>query len=173
MTREQFYNCLKKDYYAAMKQYIAEKGDLNVLLDDLLLVYRAVKKPANQIAKLLIDSGCELVQNYPAGWRHLAHECAQVGNIEILKYLLDNKHIEIDIVDEDGWTPLHYACNLSRHEVVKFLISRGANVNALDYEGKTPLSLVITDEDQRNIVITMIKNGALIKDKKNYGKESI
>ena len=36
-------------------------------------------------------------------------------------------------------TPLHLASNFGRNEIAKLLISKSADVNALDDDGKTPL----------------------------------
>jgi ankyrin repeat protein len=50
----------------------------------------------------------------------------------------------VNAKDKDGWTPLHWAvCNdhleVIKKEVIKKLISAGANVNAKDKYGETPL----------------------------------
>jgi ankyrin repeat protein len=39
----------------------------------------------------------------------------------------------------DGWTPLHWAAHKGYLEVAKILLARGADVNAKDKDGKTPL----------------------------------
>jgi ankyrin repeat protein len=41
---------------------------------------------------------------------------------------------------DNGETPLHYACEY-RPDVIPLLLSKGANVNAKDKSGKTPLML--------------------------------
>lgn len=59
-----------------------------------------------------------------------------------LRNLLDDKH-DINITTaHNGYTPLHYAVSLGCDEVVADLVAYGADVNALDNEGKTPLDLV-------------------------------
>ena len=76
---------------------------------------------------------------------------AGVGNAEGVRCLLD-LGVEVNARYPDGdlyWdiakdsTPLHTACWRARHETVKLLISRGAQVNALDGKGRTPLSLAV------------------------------
>jgi serine/threonine-protein phosphatase 6 regulatory ankyrin repeat subunit B len=52
------------------------------------------------------------------------------NNIEAIKYLLDNKLIDINIQDNDGWTPLMYASHNNYIEIVKLLLSyKDINVN--------------------------------------------
>ena len=41
--------------------------------------------------------------------------------------------------DNDGWTPLHYACSYSHLVTVDALVARGAIVNEKDDRGQTPL----------------------------------
>ena len=44
---------------------------------------------------------------------------------------------------EDGWewTPLHIAASKSHKEIIELLIAKGADVNALNNKGDTPLDL--------------------------------
>ncbi|XP_062857602.1 ankyrin repeat domain-containing protein 9-like [Trichomycterus rosablanca] len=44
---------------------------------------------------------------------------------------------------EDGKTPLHLACELSRYEAVVTLLGNGASPRAEDHNGMTPLDLVL------------------------------
>jgi hypothetical protein len=43
------------------------------------------------------------------------------------------------VKDKRGFTPLHYAARGGRNEIAELLISKGADVNAKNDEGKTPL----------------------------------
>ncbi|KAL6077461.1 glucan synthase [Balamuthia mandrillaris] len=61
------------------------------------------------------------------------------GNMDTLKELLENTSVSPNTADYDGRTPLHLAAEEGRTEVVKYLISKGANVNAADRWGTTPL----------------------------------
>jgi ankyrin repeat protein len=47
--------------------------------------------------------------------------------------------IEVDIKNEDGYTPLHVAANHGYKEVTQLLLNNGANVSIVDRDGKTPL----------------------------------
>lgn len=72
--------------------------------------------------------------------RGLIHLAAQRGNVEILRNLVDiNFNGDIDCRDKEGRTALHYAVERKRTDVIKLLISRGSDVNALDSRGWTPL----------------------------------
>jgi len=74
-------------------------------------------------------------------YNHLVNICGKVrnheaGNIESAKKLLEDKDIIDNIntksLDEYNRTPLHYACRYGYIEIVKLLITRGADINIID-----------------------------------------
>jgi len=56
--------------------------------------------------------------------------------------MLSNK-AEVDAVDENGQTPLHYACNVRALEVICLLLENKADVNTADKKQRTPLHLAV------------------------------
>jgi hypothetical protein len=95
---------------------------------------------------------CECVEseNKVLGWRHqymLGTMHSSVLNRdesrlrELVGYceagMLD--YLAIDAIDEDGYTPLHYACMLRMHNMVKILHEATADVTATDHRGFTAL----------------------------------
>ncbi|MDC0276936.1 ankyrin repeat domain-containing protein [bacterium] len=64
------------------------------------------------------------------------HEAAYTGNIEAVKqHLATGTDVNVKM-KTFGWTPLHFA---TIKEIVELLIAKGADVNAEDDDGKTPL----------------------------------
>ncbi|CAL8124208.1 unnamed protein product [Orchesella dallaii] len=71
------------------------------------------------------------------------HRAASSGNLTALKYFLLRGH-DVNVTDGNGSTPLHLAVKLSKtntHEMVVLLVEYGADVNAIDKFGKTPISI--------------------------------
>ncbi len=63
---------------------------------------------------------------------------ARNGHTEIVKVLLQS-NAEVDAVDKNKKTPLHWAAEKGCKEIVSALIEKEANVNAKDQDGSTPL----------------------------------
>jgi len=45
---------------------------------------------------------------------------------------------DIDLVDNNGQTPLYYAIKHCNPDIVEFLLKGGANINNVDKKGQTP-----------------------------------
>lgn len=69
---------------------------------------------------------------------------AERGHVEVARYLLTETAVDINHINNLGWTALLEAIILAdggpRHqEIVRLLIDHGADVNIVDKEGVTPL----------------------------------
>lgn len=55
------------------------------------------------------------------------HQACRNDDIKILKILLEHD-IDINIQDNDGWTPLHYACCCSHFDIIEELLNMDASI---------------------------------------------
>jgi len=60
--------------------------------------------------------------------------------------LLIHHRAKLNKKDEDGWNPLHAAAANGLHHIAKYLISQGADKEALTNEGETAVDLVDPDD---------------------------
>jgi ankyrin repeat protein len=68
--------------------------------------------------------------------------CGCITASSMVDQLLD--HLQINETDDLGYTALHYLVrNLDQVDAVRYLVSRGAHVNAVDLKGNTPLHEVM------------------------------
>jgi ankyrin repeat protein len=99
--------------------------------------------------------------------------CAQ-GNFEKVKQIIQNETFNINTKNKNGWTGLIIVCFNSHIEIAAFLISKGANVNAVNGKGtsvfmyaKTP---VLQNFKGINILNLLIHNGAKINHLDKFSK---
>jgi ankyrin repeat/SAM/basic leucine zipper domain-containing protein 1 len=50
------------------------------------------------------------------------------GNIQLLRSLIEEKHLPVDVITQ-GWTPLMFAASNCQYDAIEFLLKKGANPN--------------------------------------------
>ena len=87
------------------------------------------------------------------------HDAAATGDLAGVQAELD-KDVDVNVnnklVGSGGGTPLHYATTKA---IAELLIANGANANAKDEDGATPLHLA-ADTGHKDIVELLISKGA-------------
>ncbi|CAG00468.1 unnamed protein product [Tetraodon nigroviridis] len=63
------------------------------------------------------------------------------GNSVAVRLWLDNTENDLNLGDDHGFSPLHWACREGRSGVVDMLIMRGARINVMNRGDDTPLHL--------------------------------
>ena len=89
-------------------------------------------------------------------------KAAELGDINSIKgYIEKGVNLNERQSSEYGFTPLHFAVHLNRIEAVEFLIGKGANVNIVDWWGRTPLFFVNRSRDGNHTLLgLLLENGA-------------
>ncbi len=67
------------------------------------------------------------------------HEAAKAGELDKVKSLLKKAPELVNAKDQQGRTPLHWACRGQNYELLAYLVEKGADVNALDNNQTAPL----------------------------------
>ncbi|MEY8349052.1 ankyrin repeat domain-containing protein [Bacillus cereus] len=96
-----------------------------------------------EILKLTIDAGADPTLTNRYGGTALI-PAAEHGYIDVIKELLTRTNIDVNHVNNLGWTALMEAIVLSdgnetQQQVIRLLIEHGANINIPDHDGVTPL----------------------------------
>lgn len=87
---------------------------------------------------------------------HDLYAAAALNEVDRLRELLA-QGADPNQVDEDGFTPLHLACQEWSVDTVRELIAAGAAVDATTESGYTPLLLATFRADGRDEIIEMLR----------------
>jgi uncharacterized protein len=88
-------------------------------------------------------------------------EAAKSGDLPEVRTSL-RQHSDANQTEPDGTTPLHWAVQQDRLDIVEALISAGANVNAKNRYGITPLVLAATTGNA-SVTAALLKAGADVR----------
>ncbi len=87
---------------------------------------------------------------------HEVASACEAKNAEIKKILAEGG--ELDLRSRNGRTALHYACYSGNHHIAKLLLSLGADANAEDDEGYTPIFMAV--EGCNAVILLLADAGA-------------
>ncbi|HYM23072.1 MAG TPA: ankyrin repeat domain-containing protein, partial [Vicinamibacterales bacterium] len=74
---------------------------------------------------------------YGEGFAANSHRYAPTGMLAAVKYLVEELGADVNATDHEGNTALHNAAARGDVEMIQYLVSKGANVKAVNREGRT------------------------------------
>ena len=93
----------------------------------------------------------------------LLHIIARLGKTNFLQLLVDKfgGRLNLEVANKEGKRPLHEASQFGRHEVVRILLDKGAEVDPLKRADWTPLMMAVTKvgSQAKNVVKILIEKG--------------
>jgi ankyrin repeat protein len=78
---------------------------------------------------------------YGEGFAANSHRHAPGGMLAAVKYLVDELHADVNASDHEGNTALHHAAARGDDEMILYLVANGADVKAVNREGKTTVDM--------------------------------
>jgi hypothetical protein len=75
------------------------------------------------------------------GFAGNSHRTAPGGFFPAVKYLVEELHVDPNVRDHEGNTALHDAAARGDNETIEFLVSKGADVKALNRAGETTVDM--------------------------------
>jgi len=128
-------------------------AEQNQILDEIFKV--ATTGNTNMFTKIVKEHKWTL--NTPKiGGLSILHMMTFMNKISLMQILI-NLGANINIIDNNEQTPMHYAVMSNSLETVKFLIKKKADINMQDNTGNTPLHLAVIN-NCFDIVESLIAN---------------
>ncbi len=88
----------------------------------------------------------------------LCNCCGGYGKLEMVKIAIDTG-ADINSTDSEGYSPLHYAAEWGRVDIVEYLTANYATIDAINDEGKTSLAKAC-QENKTTCVNVLLRRGA-------------
>jgi len=78
---------------------------------------------------------------YGLGFAGNTHRHVPDGWVPAVKFLVEELGADVNARDHNGYTPLHHAAARGDNELIKYLVSRGADVKAVARSGQTTVDM--------------------------------
>ncbi|XP_053593276.1 ankyrin-1 [Microplitis demolitor] len=124
-------------------------------------VHIAAEYSKVEILELLISKGGNINDKDQHGLTPLCWALKK-GKLEIVDYILNHENYDGSLFNhssKEADTQLHFAVTSGNEELVRYLINKGAQVNAQGIDSKTPLHIAV-EENLEKIVECLLDNGA-------------
>ena len=153
---------------------------LNVLILVLLFsskcfsgeIHEAVKNGDVVKVRQILDNDPSLLTSKDEIGKTPLHWAAGKNQLEVMKVLLDEYHIDVNIRNDNNGTPLHVAASQANPKAAMILIEHGAIVDARTLNNSTPLHFAVFKSGKPGHIESakiLINNGADVNAKTDEG----
>ncbi|KAJ3101640.1 hypothetical protein HDU96_009912 [Phlyctochytrium bullatum] len=122
--------------------------------DEMQALHFAACSGKADVVKLLLDYGADVLAVDQNSWTAL-HFAAELGHVAVCDVLLQKDASILEQQDDTGMTALHKAVFALKHEVVRTLVHRGADINAEDDASETPCDIARDQPDRRILALLL------------------
>lgn len=136
------------------------------------LIYAAQKGYLTNV-RLLLANGAKADYRNPTSGISAVDVAAAEGHVNILRALAKNDKNAIEFPDIAGRTPIFYAVEQNQPEALRALISLGANINAQDNNGVTPLMHAAAKNREECLAILLRQNNINVNLADSQGRTAL
>ena len=115
-----------------------------------------------------MDTKCEM--------KSAAHIACENQDIQMLKFLKEQKFVDFNMIDSVEETPIYTAIKLGNIEIVTFLVEEcGVNIEHREVQQRSPLYYSSSKGTLRNLHITkyLVSKGANVNAKTAMGRSAL
>ncbi|KAF5637798.1 Pfs NACHT and ankyrin domain protein [Fusarium sp. NRRL 52700] len=144
---------------------------VKILLDKGAKSNICAKRPGDgylEVVRYLLENGCDddSADGVP-GWDAFIIACER-GKIDIVKYFVEERDINVDRNGSNSITPLITAAQSQQTAIMEYLAKRGAYIDAIDNDGSTALHHAVTKK-RVGAVEWLVKQGAEVRKQNDNG----
>jgi ankyrin repeat protein len=78
---------------------------------------------------------------YGEGFAANSHQHAPDGWLPSVKYLVEELHMDVNARDFNGYNAVHHAAARGDNQLIEYLVSKGADINAVSRKGETTVDM--------------------------------
>jgi ankyrin repeat protein len=139
-----------------VKYLVTERGvDVNFQSSGITSLHLASRNGHFDVVEFLVKKGAEVNKQEDKTLLTALHYAARRGFLKIIKFLIDNG-ANSNLRDKQGKSCLHYSVIFGDVEVVEYLTEKVEDVNPVDAEGNTPISLA--ERHENSVVLNFFLN---------------
>ncbi|MCP4674395.1 MAG: hypothetical protein GY854_02525 [Deltaproteobacteria bacterium] len=163
------YHATREIRYDLMKKLINAGAVIDSDIHDLMFAVLDSREDVFGVVKLLVDSGADVNKSHSHNGVPLLHEAIR-GNHYRTAMLFIKHGARVKEPYHDGSTPLYWAADRGRPELVLALLERGANVHTKMKKpsGRTPL-FAAAGSGNMEVITLLIERGANVNEKADNG----
>lgn len=146
--------------HAEFVRYLVGKNLFTVIAKDnegRSALHLATAENQWEVVKILLDSNWDIDDSMSVTSRKCLHLVSASGSVDGVKLFL-RRGANPDVLDNQLWTPLHYAVYGNHLEVVKILLEANANTQVKDLHNMTPVMLAQRDGSRE--IVDIFSNGS-------------
>ena len=129
--------------YLNLCKTLINKYNVDVQLPDnngWTALHFSARSGSYEIVKYFTNMGIEINLKTKDGMNCL-HIAADYGHLNLCKMLINEYNVDKQVLDNDGWTALHFSARNGSYEVVKFFIDMGIDTNLKGTDGMNCLHI--------------------------------
>ena len=164
-------------YESIMRRKYMSKNFHHLLLEEVLLHGKLMHdtpfdaiKPEELVSNVIRQYNVDPNLKYGEDGDTLFMKAVRYERCEIMKLLISDHGCDPNI---KGYFPLHVACKKSDLNLIEGLIKHGADPNAIDEFGNTPLMLAVKNNSNKNVLSVLTQYGCDPNTKDNDGNSPL